>query len=79
MDYSQKLREFVESNLIIDDSEAQFTDSDNFFALGFVNSLFAMKLVNFIEQNFNIKVENDDLDINNFSSIENILKFINRK
>jgi acyl carrier protein len=54
-------------------------DSDDIFAMGFINSLFAMQLVLWIEREFVIKVENDDLEIENFNSVDNIASFVARK
>jgi len=79
MDLTKKIRDFINENLIVFDDDAEFTDSDNIFALGFVNSLFAMKLVSYVENNFNIKVANEDLRIDNFNSVNNIAAFINSK
>ncbi len=79
MEQREKIREFIKNNFIIADDNIEFSDGDNFFALGFVNSLFAMKLVNFLEKEFNIAIENDDLDINNFNTVNNIISLINRK
>ena len=39
-------------------------DDDDIFSLGFINSLFAMQLVLFVEKEFKIKVDNNDLDLN---------------
>lgn len=52
---------------------------EDIFALGFVNSMFAMQLVLFVEQEFNISVENEDLDFENFKTINAIANFIERK
>ena len=60
-------------------SGAVFTDTDDIFERGIVNSLFAMQLVTFIELKFGIQVENEDLEITNFNTIENITGFIHRK
>jgi len=38
----------------------ELMDNEDIFSTGFVNSLFAMQLVMFIEKEFNIKVENKD-------------------
>lgn len=54
-------------------------DDSDIFQLGYVNSLFAMQIINFVEKEFSINVENDDLNINNFRSIENIFKFVSGK
>jgi acyl carrier protein len=79
MDAKVTIRNFIESNLVVFDEESEFGDSDNIFKLGIVNSLFAMKLLNFVEQEFSIKVENEDMDIANFSSVDNIVNLIIRK
>lgn len=57
----------------------ELQDEEDIFALGFVNSLFAMQLVMFLEKEFKIKVENKDLDLNNFRTISTIADFISAK
>jgi methoxymalonate biosynthesis acyl carrier protein len=79
MELKEQIRKFIESNLVVFEDEAEFSDSDNIFQMGFVNSLFAMKLVNYIEENFNVQVANDDLEISNFSSVDRITQFIENK
>jgi methoxymalonate biosynthesis acyl carrier protein len=54
-------------------------DDDNIFALGFVSSVVAMQLVLFVEKEFSVKVENEDLDLKNFSSIAAISDLVARK
>jgi methoxymalonate biosynthesis acyl carrier protein len=58
---------------------ANFADEDDIFGMGFVNSLFAMQLVLYIEKEFCIRVENQDLVISNFNSVDNIDAFVTRK
>jgi acyl carrier protein len=54
-------------------------DDQDIFALGFVNSLFAMQLVLFVEKQFATTVEDADLDIDNFRTINAIAGLIERK
>lgn len=54
-------------------------DDEDLFASGLVNSLFAMQLVLFIEKEFAVTVHNDDLDYENFKSINAIAGFVGRK
>ena len=54
-------------------------DEDDIFELGVVNSLFAMQLVCFIEREFSITAERDDLDIQNFCSIAAMAEFVLKK
>lgn len=52
---------------------------DDIFAMGFVNSLFAMQLVLFVEQEFGIAVEDEDLELDNFRSVNRIADLVERK
>ncbi|BDA68751.1 putative D-alanyl carrier protein [Calothrix sp. PCC 7716] len=52
---------------------------EDIFSLGFVNSMFAMQLVLFIEQEFQIAIENEDLEFENFRTINSIANLIERK
>ena len=54
-------------------------DEEDIFATGFVNSLFAMELVTFIEGTFGITVDSDDLDFDNFRTIARVAEFVSRK
>jgi len=54
-------------------------DDEDIFALGFVNSLFALQLVMFVEKEFNMTVSDDDLHIDNFRSIDAIAALVSRK
>jgi acyl carrier protein len=49
------------------------------FASGYVNSLFAMQLVTFIEKTFAIRVETADLDLANFRTVKAICALVARK
>lgn len=57
----------------------ELRDDEDIFSLGFVNSLFAMQLVMFLEKEFRIRVDNKDLDMNNFRSIDAICELLERK
>ncbi|HEY3366488.1 MAG TPA: acyl carrier protein [Symbiobacteriaceae bacterium] len=57
----------------------ELQDDEDIFSLGVVNSLFAMQLVLFIEKQFGVKVENQDLNLNNFRTIAAIASFVESK
>jgi methoxymalonate biosynthesis acyl carrier protein len=54
-------------------------DEDDIFERGVVNSLFAMQLVMFVEREFSIVAERQDLDIRNFCSIAALVAFVEAK
>ncbi|HEX6292103.1 MAG TPA: phosphopantetheine-binding protein [Herpetosiphonaceae bacterium] len=70
-----RIRQFFERSLQRND----LPDDENIFAAGLVNSLFAMQLVLFVENEFGFSTDNDDLVIDNFSSINAIANLVDRK
>ena len=58
---------------------AEFDEDEDLFMAGLINSLFAMQLVLFVEQEFNIKVENDDLQYENFNTLNAISYLVMEK
>ncbi len=57
----------------------ELKDDDDIFSLGFVTSMFALQLVNFLEREFNIALENEDLEIDNFRSVNVLTNLVQRK
>jgi methoxymalonate biosynthesis acyl carrier protein len=54
-------------------------DDTDIFATGFVNSLIAMQLVMFVEKEFSITIENEDLELKHFNSIDAITELVKRR
>jgi methoxymalonate biosynthesis acyl carrier protein len=79
MNRKEKIRDFIISNLMAFDDEIELADGDNIFQLGYINSLFAMKLLTFVESEFGITIENEEMDIKNFSSVNNIARLVELK
>jgi len=51
---------------------------DDIFALGFVNSLFAMELVVFVETTFGFTVPNEELRLDNFRTANAVAGLVER-
>jgi len=58
--------------------QAEIDESQDIFALGFVNSLFAMELVMFIEKTFGITIPNEELRIDNFRTANSMAELVCR-
>lgn len=74
-EYRKRIREFFGRFF----RTAQLGDGDDVFEGGLVNSLFAMQLIAWIETDFDIDVEDSDLRISNFNSVNAIAAFIRSK
>jgi methoxymalonate biosynthesis acyl carrier protein len=71
----EAVREFILSSIRVPD----LGDDDNLFESGIVNSLFAVQLMTFIERTFGIDVVTEDLDVENFKSLNATTAFVMRK
>ena len=49
-----------------------FTDDDDLFRGGYLNSLFALELVLFVEKEFSLSIGSEDLNLDNFRSVSAI-------
>ena len=67
-DRKEKIKQFL-SKLV---RNHDLKDDEDIFALGFINSLAALQLVNFLEKEFSIAIEDEDLDFSNFSTLNNM-------
>ncbi|GAA4534385.1 MULTISPECIES: acyl carrier protein [Nonomuraea] len=56
--------------------QAEIDASQDIFALGFVNSLFAMELVMFVEKTFELTIPNEELRIDNFRTAESMASLV---
>ncbi|MGW0249795.1 acyl carrier protein [Nocardia goodfellowii] len=70
-----KIREFLSRYI----SVGEVTDDEDLFTRGHINSLLMVQLVLFVEKELATPVEDDDLDIDNFRSIEAIATFVGAK
>lgn len=74
----ETVRKFIDRHIDVEETKS-FSNDDNFFKLGFVDSLFAIRIVRFIEAEFAIEVANEELLLENFCSVTNIVGFVERK
>ena len=75
MEMKQKIRSFLSKYYL----ESKLDDEESLVNNGYFNSLFAMQFVLFLEKEFDIELDNQDIDINNFSTINQIVKLIEKK
>ena len=73
------IKETVKRFILSSINFTHLDDDDNLFESGIVNSLFAVQLMTFIERTFSIEVGTDDLDIENFKSLNATTAFVLKK
>ena len=74
-DNKEAIRGFILENI----SEPTVGDDEDIFERGLVRSMFVMQLVLFAEQEFAVSVTGDDLQFDNFRTVNRIDGLITRK
>ena len=74
-DLKQEIRTFLSQFFRSDDLK----DDEDIFASGYVNSLFVMQLILFVEKYLSVVVEDEDLEFANFRTVNAIASFVRRK
>ncbi|HEY8981711.1 MAG TPA: phosphopantetheine-binding protein [Streptomyces sp.] len=73
-DARAQIRDFISGRF----PQITFDDDQDIFEMGFVNSLFAMELVMFVERAFGVRVPNTELRRENFRSVTAITDVVER-
>jgi len=67
----QEIREFILEEILVVDNKEKFSDNANLFESG-LESLSIMRLIFFLEDKFKVKIPEDRISIENFSTINDI-------
>jgi acyl carrier protein len=73
------IRQFIVKNFLFGDDDNEFRDDDSFLEKGIVDSTGILELIEYIEDQFKIKTEDEELIPDNFDSINNVVNYISRK
>jgi len=77
-DVREKIRDFIVENFLFDEPDI-LKDNLSLLDEGILDSTGILELVGFVEEEFGITVEDDELSPENLDSIDNVVSFINRK
>jgi acyl carrier protein len=70
------IKNFIRTELIYDD-EKDFDENTNLIERGIIDSMSLVRLISFLEENYEIQVQDEDIVPENFSSLNKISRFIN--
>jgi acyl carrier protein len=71
-----QIREFVRENLAAPKGIATFTDEEALTETGVIDSLGILRLVSFLEENFGVRVGDEEITADNMQSINIIEQFV---
>ena len=74
-----KLRLFILENFLFTDDQAELDDDASFMDNEIIDSTGILEVIEFIEDENQIKVEDDELLPENLDSVNKIIRFVERK
>ncbi|NUM35972.1 MAG: acyl carrier protein [Candidatus Brocadiae bacterium] len=78
MNISQMISEFIAKNFLQGQSQG-FTPSTSLIELGILDSIGILKVMRFLEENFSIKIEDEEYIPEYYVSVERIESFVKDK
>lgn len=75
----EALRAYIAQNILFSPDGFTYTDNDSFLENGILDSTGVVEMVAFIEDHFQISVEDSEITPQNFDSISNLAAYISSK
>lgn len=75
----QEVRGFIVENFLFGQVDNGLQDSDSLLERGIIDSTGVLEIVSFLEENYELQVEDEELIPENLDSITNVIDYISRK
>jgi len=79
VDVKGDMRSFLEENFLYMHPNVELSDSDDFLALGIIDSLGFVELVEEVQSRYGLSIDDVEITEENFGSIDAIAKFVASK
>jgi acyl carrier protein len=79
LDIKNNITGYVEKTFLLGLSNKSLQDNDSFLDKGIVDSTGILEIVSYIEEAFDIEVQDEELVPDNFDSINKLTEYISRK
>ena len=79
MEMKDQIRTYIMENILLGSADTSIADDDSFLEKGIIDSTGILELVAFVEDEFEIEVEDEELIPDNFDSIEKLAAYTQRK
>ncbi len=78
-DIRETIRGFILEEFLPGEDASELTDAVELFTSGILDSVATLKLVSFLEEEFNISIDAHEADTDNLSTIESIGQLVQSK
>lgn len=79
MSVAQGVRDYILQNFLFTDDQSAIADGDSFLTKGIVDSTGMLEIIYFLEDEYGIKIEDEEMVPENLDSVNNIVAFVARK
>lgn len=79
MELEAQIQQFVAQNLLFSDKGYRFSNNASFIQEGIIDSMGVMELATFVNAEFGIQVDPQDVTPDNFDSVNKLAGYIRRK
>lgn len=79
MSTRDSVRNYILENYLFSDDQSALADDDSFLDKGIIDSTGILEVIYFLEDDFSITVEDDEMMPENLDSVNNIVAFIEKK
>ena len=79
MSVEEKIRNYILENYLFTEDQSELNNEDSFLDKGIIDSTGILEVIFFLEEEFSISVDDDEMIPENLDSVNNIVKYINSK
>lgn len=79
MSIENQVRDYILDNYLFTDDQSSLNSTDSFLEKGILDSTGILEAIYFIEDEFSIKVADEEMIPENLDSVNNIVAFIEKK
>jgi len=79
LDIRTDIRSFIVDSFMMGRDASELKDSGSLLDIGIIDSTGVLELVGFIEEHYEIQIQDEELVPDNLDSVDNLVKFIETK
>ncbi len=79
MSTEARVRNYILENYLFTDDQAALNSEDSFLKEGILDSTGILEIIFFLEENFEISIDDEEMVPENLDSVNNLVAFIGRK
>ena len=75
----KEVREYVVENFLLGEEGDELSDSESFLESGLIDSTGILELIAFLEETFDVEIEDEEMIPENLDSVQRVARFIASK